>query len=83
MYTHTDTCSHTHTHAHTHTCRHTQTHTHTHKHTHTRTHAQIQSSLYQYFFNQIKENFLVSCFKTVLIKKSDSLDAFILNVFPC
>ena len=90
--TQTQTQTHTHRHRHTHTGTHrdrhrhghTHTHTtHTHTHTHTHTCTQITSSLYQYFLNQIKENFLVLCFKTVLIKKSDSLDAFILNVLPC
>ena len=58
-------------------------HTDTDTHARTHTHTQTQSSLYQYFLNQIKENFLVSCFKNVLIKKPDSLDTFILNILPC
>ena len=85
--TYTYTYTHTHTHIHTHAHVHTYTHRHTHARAHARTHArtqtETQSSLYQYFLNQIKDNFLVSCFKNVLIKKCDSLDTFILNILPC
>ena len=66
----------------THRHRYMHTHTHTHARTHARTHTN-STKFVSIFLEEIKENFLVSCFKTVFIKKSDSLDAFILNVLPC